>query len=85
MTNEESALAKAFDTTKLVVVGTKNGDGTGDPIVVYFSKFKGVNYLHIRIAWQDRNGDWNPGKGLAVAAENAQSLLKSLGEAAKRI
>jgi hypothetical protein len=31
------------------------------------------------------NGKWMPGKGLAVAPENAKDLLTALGEAASKL
>jgi hypothetical protein len=85
MTNEESAMAKALDAKHLQIVGTKNGDGTGDPVVVYTNKFRGTEYVHIRSVWQDKSNTWCPGKGLAVSAEGAKGLLEALGKAAAAI
>jgi hypothetical protein len=85
MTNLEAAMAKDLEVKRVSIVGYKNGDGTGDPVVLYANKYKGTAYVHIRTVYNDRNGVWCPGKGVAVNAEGAKDMLQLLGQAAAEL
>lgn len=77
-------MARDLEADKVIVIGTKNGEGS-DPIVVYSNKFKGKHYFHIRSVYQNDRDQWCPGKGLAVDPSQAKVLLKGLGLAADHI
>lgn len=84
MSDQTIKMAKDLDADKVIIIGTKSGEGS-DPVVIYTSKFKGKNYFHIRTVWQDTHDTWKPGKGLAVDPINAKALLKGFGLAADHI
>ena len=81
MTDITIKMAKDLDAEKVIVIGTKNGEGS-DPVVCYSSKFKGKNYFHIRTVYQNDRGKWAPGKGISVDPANAKNILTQLGQAA---
>ena len=84
MTDITIKMAKDLDADKVIVLGTKNGEGS-DPVVCYSSKFKGKHYFHIRSVYQDSKEQWCPGKGLSVSPTNAKALLTARGEAAEKV
>jgi hypothetical protein len=49
-----------------------------EPIVAYDAEFKGRHYFHIRKMYEDKEGNMQPGKGLAVLAAEKSSLIKAL-------
>ena len=79
-TNLEKAAANDLEVKSVVFVGQKNGPES-DPIVLYFSTFKGKQYAHLRSIYQDKNGKWLPGKGLSFAAENAKAVFGTIANA----
>lgn len=78
--SDAQAIAKDLRADNVIIVGTKNG-ADSDPVVAYTNEFKGKKYFHIRSVWQSKQG-WTAGKGLAVDAANAKTLLTALGKAA---
>ena len=53
----------------------------GEEVRVTLSSFRGRTYLHARRYWQDEAGDWQPGKGLALPAEDLPRLRRAVLEA----
>jgi hypothetical protein len=74
-TYDFSRLGRNFDMTNPVTVGTT---GAGDPIVAYTNEWQGREYAHIRTLWQDRQGDWHPGKGVSFPANEIEGVLEQL-------
>jgi predicted SpoU family rRNA methylase len=72
-------LAKGFQANNLTVLGANNGKDS-EAIAAYSNEFKGKKYVHIRVIYQDDNGNWNPGKGVSMLAANAPAIFTAAGK-----
>ena len=72
--------AQGFDEGELVVEIEKGRD----VIRIRRTQFKGYKLVDLRIFWEDKEGAWKPGKGLAFREELLPDVIVGLQEAAKR-
>jgi len=49
-----------------------------DPVVSYVGDWKGEPLLHIRWLYQDRDGSWKPGKGIALPVAKGKEFLHAV-------
>jgi|SRR5215831_3778101 len=54
-------------------------NGQRDTVVAYYNDYNGRRYFHIRGVYQ-KQGQWCPGKGLAMDPANAKEVCSNLGE-----
>lgn len=70
----QMSFAKGFDGTNVRVI---LGKGRSACVATFTGMFNGSTYYHIR-ELRDNYGDWAPGKGLSVKAEDKKELLRQL-------
>lgn len=76
---DNSPLTSGFDPQGIKILGE---NGSGEPLVFYYSEFKGKKSAHIRTLYE-KNGYWSPGKGFSVPADKAEAVFTAIGRLVK--
>jgi hypothetical protein len=59
---------------------TALGEAGGNVVTAYVSDFKGETYVNIRQIYKDKNGDWAPGKGIAIKKDDWPEFISKVND-----